>query len=349
MPIADPPALRDNVPITWSLKTAVIVPGRSPTIWGVVPSTRVTATPCSATEPRLAGDAAIPSKNAFGNTLGPCIVTVVPIGMVNPPLKTELPIVQQFSMVLMPLAMPAAFLDDACLLSHLICGLLPCRYRADSVCFAWELIMLEVRFLTIFIGWHGKYAADPITSASLVIAITLLGLLIMQACLKPFRESVEEAAHWSSCNKMAAVGYISQLVVLAVGLLSIILADSLSNAVEVLLTLVAVVALLVPLMLTGKIFEMNKATYVSVATSVIDNVLSDAVGGSDSDPSTGDRVTWTKSDDDIPIGLVGEVQGPAHDGRLSVEFNGTRFNFRPEELVLATATTSDEEDRASTE
>ena len=58
---------------------------------------------------------------------------------------------------------------------------------------------------------------------------------------------------------------------------------SLSNAVEVLLTLVAVVALLVPLTLTGKIFEMNKATYVSVATSAIDNVLSDAVGGSDGD------------------------------------------------------------------
>ena len=156
---------------------------------------------------------------------------------------------------------------------------LPYRYRADSICFAWELIMLEVRFLTIFIG---KNVADPITSASLVIAITL-GLLIMQARLKPFRESAEEAAHWSSCNKMGAVGYISQLVVLAVGLLSIILADSLSNAVEVLLTLVAVVALLVPLTLTGKIFEMNKATYVSVATSAIDNVLSDAVGGSDGD------------------------------------------------------------------
>ena len=140
--------------------------------------------------------------------------------------------------------------------------------------------MLEVRFLTIFIG---KYVADPITSASLVIAITL-GLLIMQARLKPFRESAEEATHWSSCNKMGTVGYISQLVVLAVGLLSIILADSLSNAVEVLLTLVAVVALLVPLTLTAKIIEMNKATYVSVATSAIGNVLSDAaVGGSDGD------------------------------------------------------------------
>ena len=38
----------------------------------------------------------------------------------------------------------------------------------------------------------------------------------------------------------------------------------------------------VPLALTVKIFEMNKATYVGVATVAFDNVL-DAVGGSDSD------------------------------------------------------------------
>lgn len=170
-----------------------------------------------------------------------------------------------------------------CLLSHLICGLLRCRYRADSICFAWELIVLEARFLTIVIGQFDRLY--PITSASLVIAITL-GLLIIQACLKPFRESAEEAAHWSSCNKMAIVGYTSQLVVLAVGLLCTILADSLSNAVEVLLALVAAVALLVPLTLMVKIVEMNKATYASVATGVVSNVLSDvsdAVGWSDSD------------------------------------------------------------------
>jgi hypothetical protein len=58
---------------------------------------------------------------------------------------------------------------------------------------------------------------------------------------------------------------------------------------------------------------------------------------SDLSLSKGDRVTWTKSDDDVPIGSVGEVKGPAHGGRLSVEFSGTRFNFRPEELTLATS------------
>ena len=58
--------------------------------------------------------------------------------------------------------------------------------------------------------------------------------------------------------------------------------------------------------------------------------------------ASGDRVTWTKSDDDIPIGLVGEVQGPAHDGRLRVEFNGRGFNIRPDELVLATTKESEE-------
>ena len=78
------------------------------------------------------------------------------------------------------------------------------------------------------------------------------------------------------------------MVVLAtcIGLLCIILADSLSNAAEVLLALLAAVALFVPLTLMVKIVAMNKATYASVATGVVSNVLSDVsdtVGWSDSD------------------------------------------------------------------
>jgi hypothetical protein len=144
--------------------------------------------------------------------------------------------------------------------------------------------MLEVRFLTIAIG---EIAEDPVTAASLVITITL-GLLIMQAKLAPFRESAEEAAHWSSCNKMGTVGYTSQLVVLAVGLLCAILGDSVSKTVGVLLSLVAVVALVVPLALTVKIIVMNKATIASVATSVVANVLHNTGASSGSDLSNGD-------------------------------------------------------------
>lgn len=45
-------------------------------------------------------------------------------------------------------------------------------------------------------------------------------------------------------------------------------------------------------------------------------------------------MTWTKSDSDVPWGAVGQVLGPAHDGKLQVRFNGNDFNFRPEELHL---------------
>jgi hypothetical protein len=82
--------------------------------------------------------------------------------------------------------------------------------------------------------------------------------------------------------------------------------------------------------------KKKKKKKQAAAATARDATTANPLGASANDPSTGDRVTWTKSDDDIPIGLVGEIQGPAHDGRLSVEFNGRRFNLRPEELVLAT-------------
>ena len=132
--------------------------------------------------------------------------------------------------------------------------------------------MLEMRFATIFVG---AFVLDALVSASLVIAITLC-LLLMQAKLKPYKETVEDAAHWSSANKMGTLGYSSQLVVLAVGLLCVILGDSASEAVKIVLALIAVVALMVPLVLAAKAIAMNKDTYVDVATAVVSNVLQDS-------------------------------------------------------------------------
>ena len=114
--------------------------------------------------------------------------------------------------------------------------------------------MLEVRFATMFVG---GLVSNALVSASLVFAITL-GLLLMQAKLKPYKETAHDAAHWSSANKMGTVGYSSQLVVLAVGLLCVILGDSASEAVKIVLALIAVVALMVPLVLTAKAIAMNK-------------------------------------------------------------------------------------------
>ena len=132
--------------------------------------------------------------------------------------------------------------------------------------------MLEVRFATIFVG---GFVSNALVSASLVIAITM-GLLLMQAKLKPYKETAHDAAHWSSANKMGTVGYSSQLVVLAVGLLCIILGDITSEAVKIVLTLIAVVALMVPLALTAKIIVLNKDEYVGMATDVVSNVLHDS-------------------------------------------------------------------------
>jgi hypothetical protein len=81
---------------------------------------------------------------------------------------------------------------------------------------------------------------------------------------------------------MGTVGYISQLVVLAIGLLCIILDGLLGNGVKALLSLVAVVALVVPLALTGKIISTNKATIASAATGFASNVLY-STGASDGD------------------------------------------------------------------
>ena len=150
--------------------------------------------------------------------------------------------------------------------------MLTCRYRAESICCYWELIMLEVRFATILVG---GFVSNALVSASLVIAITL-GLLLMQAKLKPYKETAHDVAHWSSANKMGTVGYSSQLVVLAVGLLCIILGDITSEAVKIVLTLIAVVALMVPLALTAKIIVLNKDEYVGIATDVVSNVLHDS-------------------------------------------------------------------------
>ena len=129
--------------------------------------------------------------------------------------------------------------------------------------------MLEARFATIFVG---GLIPNALVSASLVIVITLY-LLRMQAKLKPYKEMAEDVAQWSSANKMGTVGYSSQLVVLAVGLLCVILGDSASEAVKLVLALIAVVALVVPLALTAKIIVMNKDEYVGVATDVVSNVF----------------------------------------------------------------------------
>ena len=123
------------------------------------------------------------------------------------------------------------------------------------------------------------------------ICITV-ALLAMQLKYKPFLESKEEAGHWSSPNVMSVISFVCQLVVLAVGLVlgyeeqgrleryfeaqfeyDELLAQGQQNVehppvVEMekqdegdalLLSLVVVVALLIPMVLTGIILVTGGA------------------------------------------------------------------------------------------
>lgn len=79
-------------------------------------------------------------------------------------------------------------------------------YRADSLGPYWELVVLLTRFSTIFMGSAAEIDRAPTAGAVSVIIITLV-LLAMQTKFKPFQETPEQAAHWSSANKMAQLGY----------------------------------------------------------------------------------------------------------------------------------------------
>ena len=95
-------------------------------------------------------------------------------------------------------------------------GWLCSRYRAP--CFFWELLYLEARFATIAAGAFSRQ--HPLTSAWTIIGITT-AMLGLQLKLKPFLESAEQAKRLLSSNNMGVLGYISQLVVLLAGVLSL--------------------------------------------------------------------------------------------------------------------------------
>jgi hypothetical protein len=118
------------------------------------------------------------------------------------------------------------------------------RYKAGA--YAWELLNLEVRYVTIAVGCFMR--DHPIYSAQICIAITLI-FLVLQLKYKPYLETNEEAKHWSSSNKMGILGYFCQLVVLVVGLISIVAAP-LGELMALLLATVSFAALVLPLILT---------------------------------------------------------------------------------------------------
>lgn len=119
------------------------------------------------------------------------------------------------------------------------------RYLAEGICPYWELIVLESRFATIFIG---SFMHDSLLAAIFIIVVTL-GLFITHIKLKPFLETIDEATHWSSANQMGVLGYVCTLVILMIGLVSI-LGDPLDETVALVLALLALLVIMLPLALT---------------------------------------------------------------------------------------------------
>jgi hypothetical protein len=105
-------------------------------------------------------------------------------------------------------------------------------------------------------------------ATQLIIAITSF-MLFAQLILKPFAETADEAQHWSSNNKIAAVGYVSQLIVLGSGMLSLHMdweedppagnAEAEIGIAEGLVSMFTVVAMLTPLFLSFWILLMSRS------------------------------------------------------------------------------------------
>ena len=127
--------------------------------------------------------------------------------------------------------------------------------------------MLEARFATVIVG---NTVDDPLAGACLVV-LFMLGLLAMQAGFKPLRETQEEAEHWSSPNKMSLLASACTLVISLVGLVSVM--SNPDGAVGLLLSLLAVMALITPLVLTIIASSGAKSTKSDETSIAVTNPL----------------------------------------------------------------------------
>jgi uncharacterized membrane protein len=179
------------------------------------------------------------------------------------------------------------------------------RYRATGICPYWEIIVLESRFVTLFIGSFSK--KDSLDAALVVFVITL-AQLILQQCFKPFRETAEEAAHWSSANRMAVTSYACQLVVLLVGVVSIFLGPAVAEnkALSLALGIVAVVALAAPLTLTVMIIRRKAGVYIHTAAAVAVAAVGMEQPGTEEDDGSGNEKKATGASMVNPLALTTE-------------------------------------------
>ena len=118
-------------------------------------------------------------------------------------------------------------------------GWLCAHYVAN--CYWWEIVTLLCRMLTM-----GGLLFPPSVSLAIYMVMTTT-MLTLQLYFKPFLESKAEAAHWSSPNKQAALGYSASLTFMTVGFLSQASEFDSDGFAPGVLSFVAVVAVLTPL------------------------------------------------------------------------------------------------------
>jgi hypothetical protein len=94
-------------------------------------------------------------------------------------------------------------------------GWLCARYEAR--CYWWDIVYIEARFATLVAG---SLIEDKNTSVLSILGIAVC-MLVLQVVFKPFRETDQEKAKWTSTNHVGVLSYACQVIVLLCGLTSL--------------------------------------------------------------------------------------------------------------------------------
>jgi hypothetical protein len=123
-------------------------------------------------------------------------------------------------------------------------------------CYWWELVALNGRMLMAFSDILTlAYGAEAAVATYLLVTLLMLGL---QLRYKPFLESSDEAAKWSSPNKQSALAHIATIVILLIGLVSLTSSTDPHGGLADVLALIGIVAVLTPAAMTFAIFILSK-------------------------------------------------------------------------------------------
>lgn len=118
-------------------------------------------------------------------------------------------------------------------------GWLCAHYEAN--CYWWEIMTFQGRLLTM------SALLFPQSISVAIYMVVTTTMLTLQLRFKPFLESKDEAAHWSSPNKQAVLCYIASLTFMTVGFLAQVSEPDSDSFASILLSFVAIAALLTPL------------------------------------------------------------------------------------------------------